>query len=461
MIKDINNIIALSKRKGFVYPGSEIYGGFANSWDYGPLGVEIKNNIKNEWWKRFVHRRSDILGLDASLIMNPRVWEASGHTSEFIDPMIEDLSNKKRYRLDSLLEDNGVDVVGMSIKEMSDIIKEKGIKSPNGNELGEAKYFNLMFETNVGPEKNTSSVAYLRPETAQAMFVNFKNVVLSNRVNLPFGIAQIGKAFRNEITPGNFIFRTREFEQMEIEYFIREKDWEDCFEAWIEDMFSWVRDIGIEQGSAHKVEIKKEDRAHYSKRTIDIEYDFPFGRKELYGLAYRGNYDLKRHIEESGENLYFTDPKTNEKIIPHVIEPTFGVERTILAILVSAYSEEETKEGVRTVMRFKPRIAPYKIAVLPLIGANQEMVLAAREVFEEVSCNFNSQYDAGGSIGKRYRRQDEAGTPICATIDADTLKDGSVTLRDRDSMEQIRVLGKEVASAIAEILKGKEFKDLK
>lgn len=435
----LEKVTSLAKRRGFIFPGSEIYGGLANSWDYGPLGVELKNNIKQEWWKRFVRQRGDVVGIDASLIMNPKVWEASGHVGGFSDPLVEDAKTHERYRLDHLLEENGINPVGMSLEEMAQALKENGITSPKGNELGEPKKFNLMFKTFIGPAEEEANLAYLRPETAQAMFVDFKNVISSTRVRLPFGIAQIGKAFRNEITPGNFIFRTREFEQMEVEYFIREEEWESRFEEWLTAMHEWLAHLGVAKERVHELEVPEEERAHYSKRTVDIEYDFPFGRKELYGLAYRGNYDLTQHQEASGEDLRFTDPETNEKFLPHVIEPSMGVDRSVLVALLEAYREEGVDGEVRTVMAFPRWMAPVKVAVFPLLSNKEELTEKAKEIFETVSSLTAAQYDEGGAIGRRYRRQDEAGTPLCLTVDFDTLTDDTVTLRDRDSMEQVRV----------------------
>ncbi len=436
MTKDINKIISLAKRRGFIFPSSEIYGGFANAFDFGPLGVELKNNIKKEWWSRFVHKRTDIVGLDSSIIMNPKVWEASGHIEEFNDPLVEDLKTKKRYRADHLLEEAGVDIFGMEVSDLSDKIKEYNIKSPDGNEVSSVKEFNLLFETYIGTTKDTKDVAYLRPETAQAMFINFNNIVSSGSKSLPFGIAQIGKAFRNEITPRNFIFRTREFEQMEIEYFVIESEWKKYFELWVKEMDDWLKAIGIDSARVHHTEIPDGERAHYSKRTIDFEYDFPFGKKELYGLAYRGDYDLQQHIKKSGENIFVLDNKTNEKITPHTIEPTFGVERTMLAVLLEAYTEDEE----RVVMKFTKELAPYKIAILPLVAKDEKIESMARSIFEDlINNNIIAVYDKKGTIGKRYRKQDEIGTPLCVTIDNQSLEDNSVTLRYRDTMEQIRI----------------------
>ena len=429
----MEKIISLAKRRGFIFPGSEIYGGLANSWDYGPLGTELKNNIKNEWWKRFVHGRSDVVGIDAALIMNPKVWEASGHLKEFSDPLTECKKCHSRFRLGEILSSDAA--------------------CPNcGNgELTEAKQFNLMFKTHIGPVEEKGSAVYLRPETAQGMFVNFKNVLETARKRLPFGIAQIGKAFRNEITPGNFVFRTREFEQMEIEYFVRDSEWEQHFDRWLEEMKSWLKDLGISENKIHFQEIPENERAHYSKRTVDIEYDYPFGRKELYGLAYRGDFDLKNHMEKSGADLRYTDPDTGEKFIPHVIEPTWGVDRSVLTAMLEAYREEmaptaeKGEAELRVIMKFPKWMAPVKVAVLPL-SKKEELTKIAQPLYETLSRNFVCEYDETQSIGKRYRRQDEIGTPYCVTIDFETPDDKSVTVRDRDTMRQTRIKISELES---------------
>jgi len=419
----MDKIVSLCKRRGFIFPGSEIYGGMANSWDYGPLGVELKNNIKQAWWKKFVQERGDMVGLDATLVMNPKVWEASGHLKNFTDPLVECKKCHNRFRADHI----------------------EGKTCPDcGGELTTAKQFNLMFKTFIGPAEESANVAYFRPETAQAMFVDFRQVLETSRKRIPFGIAQIGKAFRNEITPGNFIFRTREFEQMEIEYFIKENDWEKSFEYWLGEMYDWMNFLGLKKDHLHDLEVPEKERAHYSKRTIDIEYDFLFGKDELYGLAYRTNFDLKNHSTSSGVDLVYTDPESGEKYIPHVIEPTFGVDRSVLAVLTEAYCEEEaptTKEGeteIRVVLKIPKHIAPIKVAILPL-SKKEELSNVAKEIYKEVSRNFFAEYDETQSIGKRYRRQDEIGTPYCVTIDFDSLEDKKVTVRDRDTMEQERI----------------------
>jgi glycyl-tRNA synthetase len=412
-------IVSLCKRRGFVYPGSEIYGGLSNSWDYGPLGVELKNNLKNLWWQKFVRERTDVVGLDAALIMNPKVWQASGHLAEFTDPLIECKKCHSRFREDQL--------------------EVKVCPECKNKEFTQAKNFNLMFKTFIGPAEDQTSVAYFRPETAQSMFVDFKQVLNSTRLTLPFGIAQIGKAFRNEITPGNFIFRTREFEQMEIEYFFappkKDEQWQEHFDYWLKEMLAWIKDIGIDVDKIHLHEIEGSERAHYSKRTIDLEYEFPFGIKELYGLAYRTDFDLKNHQTASGVDLSYRDPHSGETSIPHVIEPTWGVDRTVFAVLLDAYREE----GERVYLKLKPKLAPYKVAVFPLLKNKPELVDEAKKVFDLLKTKFTCSWDDRGNIGKRYFAQDEIGTPYCLTIDFDTLTDQSVTVRDRDTAKQERV----------------------
>lgn len=437
----MERLMSLAKQRGFIFPGSEIYGGLANSWDYGPLGAQMRMNIKNDWWKKAVEQRIDVVGVDGALMMNPKVWEASGHVAGFTDPLVEDLKTHKRYRADHLIEAavEGVNADGLSIEELNQLIQEHEIKSPDGNEVSEVKTFNLMFETGIGKTEGDKEKIYLRPETAQAMFVDFKNVLDSTRKRLPFGIAQIGKAFRNEITPGNFIFRTLEFEAMEVEYFVEESEWEEHFEAWKDWMLAWAQSVGIDMNKLHAVEIDPDKLAHYSKRTIDFEFEYPFGQKELWGLAYRTDHDLKNHSEHSGEKLLYTDPNDNSrKFYPHVVEPALGVDRTLLAILLSAYDEEEVNGEKRAVMRFKPHIAPYQIAVLPL-SKKEELQSAAKPVFEALAKKFRVDYDETQSIGKRYRRQDEIGTPYCVTVDFDSLEDHAVTVRDRDTMKQERI----------------------
>lgn len=449
MVDSLDKLVSLCKRRGFVFPSSEIYGGFANTWDYGPLGVELKNNIKRLWWRRFVHERDDIVGIDGSVLMNPKVWEASGHLENFTDPLVDCKSCKRRFRADHLLD------TGKGIKpelgSMKTPPKSDKACPECGGELTNVRKFNLMFKTFVGPVEDETSSAYLRPETAQTMFVDFAQVLDSTRMRIPFGVAQIGRTFRNEITPGNFIFRTREFEIMEIEYFIREKGWKQQFEHWQDEMVKWIADLGITKREYTAVEVSAEERAHYSKRTVDFEYQYPFGQKELYGLAYRTDFDLKRHTEKSGADLRYTDPDTGEKFIPHVIEPTWGVDRSVLAVLCSAYHEEQAptaNEGetdTRVVMKIPKHLAPYQVAVLPL-SKKEKLCTTAHEIAKELRTSFAVEYDETQSIGRRYRRQDEIGTPYCITVDFDSLEDKKATVRDRDSMTQDRVAIKELPS---------------
>jgi glycyl-tRNA synthetase len=452
----MEQIVQLAKTRGFIYPGSEIYDGLANSWDYGPLGAQMRMNIKNDWWKRAVEQRQDMVGLDGAILMNPRVWEASGHTESFTDPLVEDKVTHKRYRADHLIEAVVKDVNpdGMTVDQLNDLIKEHDIKSPDGNALTKVKTFNLMFETGIGKTEGDKMSVYLRPETAQAMFVNFKNILTTSRKRLPFGVAQIGKAFRNEITPGNFTYRTLEFEQMEIEFFCEEEEWQEHFTAWHKWMQEWAENIGIDTSKLHDAEIEEEKLAHYSKRTVDFEFEFPFGTKELWGLAYRTDFDLRNHMEQSGERLEYTDPNDNKrKIVPHVIEPTMGVDRTMLAILLSAYEEEEVEGDTRIVLRLKPHIAPYQIAVLPL-SKKEELQGVSHEVTNKLGVSFRIDYDETQSIGKRYRRQDEIGTPYCVTVDFDSLEDQAVTVRDRDTMKQERIKIDELEAYFREKLSG-------
>jgi glycyl-tRNA synthetase len=453
MNKNMQDIVSLAKRRGFVFPGSEIYGGFANSYTYGPYGTELKNNIKQLWWKRFVTDRMDVVGIDADIILHPKVWESSGHLAGFNDLLVECTETNQRFRADHLIEDQaGIDVEGWELEKINALIKEKQITSPATGQptLGPVKNFNLMFSTQMAKTGDGGDAAYLRPETAQAMFVEYKNVLDNTRVKVPFGIAQIGKAFRNEITPGNFIFRRLEFEQMEIEYFIHESDWEQTFDEWFADMHAWCDFIGLKKEHCHDYQHAEEKLSHYSKKTMDIEFDFPFGQKELYGLAYRTDFDLKQHANATGAKLEYRDPQTNEVYTPHVIEPTFGLDRTVLAVMCEAY-EEEALEGddKRVVMRFKPHVAPVKIAILPLMKKDG-LAEHAQELYKKLSWFGNCEYDQTGSIGKRYRRQDEIGTPFCVTVDYDSLADGSVTIRDRDTMEQTRVSADELMSYFME-----------
>lgn len=430
MVDSLENLVALAKRRGFVYPGSDIYGGLANSWDYGPLGAELKRNIKDWWWERYVQRRDDIVGLDAALIMNPRVWEASGHVATFTDQLVECTNCHQRFRVDQLPD---VIVSGNFGANTS---------CPHCHEKGtftEPQAFNLMLKTFLGPAEQQANLAYLRPETAQAMFVNFENVLTTSRKKIPFGMAQIGKAFRNEITPGNFIFRTREFEQMEIEYFIPKPkqldDWQPFFDMWQREMESWIADIGLAPSHVHVIDIGDDDRAHYSRRTVDFEFDFPFGRKELYGLAYRTDFDLQNHARASGSRMTYRDPESGEEYVPHVIEPTWGVDRTMLAVLCEAYVQEDD----RVVLKLVPRLAPFKAAVFPLLANKPQLVDKARGIYDHLRQRFMIDWDDRGNIGKRYKAQDEIGTPYCITVDFDTLDDDAVTVRDRDSQQQQRL----------------------
>ncbi len=448
----MDKITSLAKRRGFVFPGSEIYGGLANTWDYGPVGVELKNNIKQAWWKMFVQDREDVVGLDAAILMNSNVWQASGHTAGFNDSLVDCKKCRARLRADHLVEDNlDIKVEGKSLKEITEIIRDNNLKCPacGKSDFTEARKFNLMFKTYQGVVEEDNAIIYLRPETAQAMFVNFKNVMSSTHKKIPFGIAQVGKSFRNEITPGNFIFRTIEFEQMELEYFIKEENWQKQFEYWQNEMIKWLDYLGIKKENYRIREHDKEELSHYSKKTIDIEYNFPFGVKELYGLAYRGNFDLTQHQKHSKQNMEYFDAENNNKFIPHVIEPTFGVDRSVLAVMVDAYCEEEAptadgKTETRVVMKFNKNIAPVKVAILPL-SKKENLSKKAKEVFDLVKMEFTCQYDESQSIGKRYRRQDEIGTPYCITVDFESLEDDAVTIRDRDTMKQERVKIGEVA----------------
>lgn len=454
MSVNMDKLVRLCKERGFIFPGSDIYGGLANSWDFGPLGSQMKKNIKDDWWKKVVEDRQDMIGFDGAILMNSKVWEASGHIDGFTDPLVEDKVTHKRYRADHLIEDAlpGVNADGMPAEEMDKLIEENGIKSPDGNELTKVKTFNLMFETGIGKTEGEKEKVYLRPETAQAMFVNFKNVLETTRKRLPFGIAQIGKAFRNEITPGNFIYRVLEFEQMEIEYFVEESEWEKHFDIWHKWQMEWAESLGIDMNRISADEHAPEKLSHYSKKTVDIAFDYPFGdKKELWGLAYRTDFDLRNHQEKSGKNLQYTDPNDNtRKIIPHVIEPSFGVDRTLLAILLSAYDEEELEGGdVRVVMRFKPHIAPYQVAILPL-SKKPELQEKSEEVLAAIRKHYRVDYDETQSIGKRYRRQDEIGTPYCVTVDFESLEDNAVTVRDRDTMKQERVAISELSAYLNE-----------
>ena len=492
----MEDIISLCKRRGFIYQGSDVYGGLSGTWDYGPLGVQLKRNIMQLWWRRFVDERDDIYGVDAAILMNQKVWKASGHVDTFVDPLCEDTVNHRRYRTDHILKDNGIDADGMTMEQMDAVIAEQGIKSPDGNTLSKSRTFNMMFETQIGAaadvarqsmliegrnltkkvdscadvvnlenktivqesllreymdyvkndiygylveqERNT---VYLRPETAQGIFTNFKNVVDSFYPNLPFGIAQQGKAFRNEIAPRDFVFRSREFEQMEIEYFVDPSKWQEAFDELLAATHAFLEELGLKPEHIHEIDVPPEDRAHYSKKTIDIEYDYPIGREELMGIAYRTDFDLMNIQRVSNKSMEYTVKGTNTKFVPHVIEPSFGVERALMAVLSSAYREDEQNGEKRVYLALPEYLAPVKFAVSPLLKNKPELVEKAREVYAQLAKANPGRvmWDDNGNIGKRYRRQDEIGTPHCVVIDFQTLEDGTVTVRERDTTEQRRV----------------------
>lgn len=457
--KSMDTIVALAKGRGFVYPGSEIYGGLANSWDYGPLGVELKNNIKRAWLKKFVQECPYNVGLDSAILMNPETWVASGHLGGFSDPLMDCKSCKTRHRADKLIEDyvaeNGLDdnPAAMSDEEMMQYIKDNGIACPNcgSHDFTDIRKFNLMFKTFQGVTEDSTSTLYLRPETAQGIFVNFKNIARTTRKKIPFGVAQIGKSFRNEITPGNFIFRIREFEQMELEFFCKPGTDLEWFEYWRAYCRKWLLDLGINEEHLRLRDHDKDELCFYSKATTDFEFLFPFGWGELWGVADRTDYDLTQHSEHSGQPMDYFDPETNEKYIPYVIEPSLGADRVLLAFLCDAYDEETDEKGdVRTVLHFHPALSPFKAAVLPL---SKKLSDKATEIYSELSKDFMIDFDDAGSIGKRYRRQDEIGTPICITYDFDSVEDNCVTVRDRDTMEQKRIPIAELKAYIAEAVK--------
>ena len=437
----MEDIISLCKRRGFIYQGSDVYGGLSGTWDYGPLGVQLKRNIMNLWWRMFVDERDDIYGVDAAILMNPKVWKASGHVDTFVDPLCEDTVNHRRYRTDHILKDNEVDADGLMMEQMDEVIAERGIKSPDGNPLSKSRTFNMMFKTSVGATENEDSVAYLRPETAQGIFTNFKNVVDSFYPDLPFGIAQQGKAFRNEIAPRDFVFRSREFEQMEIEYFVNPENWQEAFDELLKSTHEFLEALGLDPENIHELDVPAEDRAHYSKKTIDIEYDFPIGKEELMGIAYRTDFDLMNIQRVSGKSMEYTIKGTNEKFVPHVIEPSFGVERALMAVLSSAYREDEQNSSKRVYLALPEHLAPVKFAVSPLLKNKPELVEKAREIYANLSKKNPGRvmWDDNGNIGKRYRRQDEIGTPHCVVVDFQTLEDDTVTVRERDTTEQRRV----------------------
>ena len=426
----LEQIVSLCKRRGFIYQGSEVYGGLAGTWDYGPLGVALKRNIMNLWWKTFVEDRDDMYGVDAAILMNQKVWQASGHATGFNDPMVECLNCHSRLRQDHI-KDGKCPVCGTKDK------------------FSEPRQFNMMFKTNVGPVEDENSTSYLRPETAQGIFTNYKNVLDSFYPDIPFGIAQQGKAFRNEISPRDFVFRSREFEQMEIEYFVHEKDWKPVFDKWAADIESFLQELGLPKEKIHQLEVPDEDRAHYSKRTIDFEYDFPIGRDELLGLAYRTDFDLQNIQKATGKSMEYRPKDEDKPFVPHVIEPSFGVERTIMAVLSAAYTEDEINGEKRAYLKLPAHLAPVKVAVSPLLKNKPELTAKAKEVYKALKAEFgNVMYDDNGNIGKRYRRQDEIGTPYCVTIDFDTLQDDTVTVRSRDTTEQQRVKSNELANAL-------------
>ena len=456
MVKDMETIVNLCKARGYIYPGSEIYGGLANTWDYGPLGVELKNNVKALWRKKFIQEKKDIVGLDAAILMNPETWVASGHLSSFSDPLIDCKECKTRHRADKLIEEwaheNNRDLIadGWTDEQMVNFINDNKIPCPNCGKTNftNIRKFNLMFKTFQGVTEDSTATVYLRPETAQGIFVDFKNVLRTTRKKMPMGIAQIGKAFRNEITPGNFTFRTREFEQMELEFFCKPGTDLDWFKYWKEFCENWLISIGMKKENISLRDHSKEELVFYSKATTDIEFNFPFGWGELWGIADRTDYDLTQHMNHSKQDLTYLDPETNEKYVPYVIEPSLGADRVTLAFLCNAYDVEDLGEGdSRVVLHLHPALAPYKLAVLPL---SKKLGDKANEIFDKLSKNFSCDYDEAGSIGKRYRREDEIGTPYCLTVDFDTLEDNKVTIRDRDTMEQIRISIDEVESYIRE-----------
>ncbi|MCL6613181.1 MAG: glycine--tRNA ligase [Firmicutes bacterium] len=426
----MEKIVSLAKRRGFIFPSSEIYGGLNSCWDYGPLGVELKNNVKQAWWRSVVQYRDDVVGLDASILMHPKVWEASGHLANFTDPLVDCKSCKQRFRADGIAGDRCPEC---------------------GGELTEARQFNLMFKTFLGPVEEEAAVVYLRPETAQGIFVNFQNVLNTTRMKIPFGIAQIGKSFRNEITPGNFTFRTREFEQMEVEYFVKPGTDEDWYRHWLETRFQWYLDLGMNPERLRLRPHGPEELAHYARACADIEYFFPMGWAEVEGIANRTDFDLRRHGEFSGERLEYFDETTREHYVPYVIEPSAGADRAALAFLLDAYCEEPDKDEIRVVLKLHPRLAPIKVAVLPL-SKKEELTSYAQKIWRDLRRHWMTDYDESKSIGRRYRRQDEIGTPFCVTIDFQTLEDHAVTIRDRDTMAQVRVSVSQLEAALRERL---------
>ncbi|MBR4949902.1 MAG: glycine--tRNA ligase [Clostridia bacterium] len=453
--KTMEQIVSLCKNRGFVFSGSEIYGGLANTWDYGPLGVEFKNNVKKAWWKKFVYEIPNNVGLDSAILMNPKVWVASGHVGGFSDPLMDCKNCKTRHRADQLIEDQtGTVPAGWSFEEMANFIKEKGVKCPDceSTDFTDIRNFNLMFKTFQGVTEDSKNELYLRPETAQGIFVNFKSIQRTTRKKVPFGVCQVGKSFRNEITPGNFTFRTREFEQMELEFFCKpgtDLEWFDFYRSYCKN---FLLSLGIKEENLRLRDHEKEELSHYSNATTDIEFLFPFGFGELWGIADRTDFDLKAHQTHSGESMEYFDPETNEKYVPYVVEPSLGADRVALAFLCEAYDEEVVdaeKNDTRVVMRLHPALAPFKAAVLPL---SKKLSEQAEEVYNNLSKKFCVDFDEAGSIGKRYRRQDEIGTPVCITYDFDSLEDKMVTVRDRDSMEQKRIKIDELEAYIEKLM---------
>lgn len=443
----MEKIVSLAKRRGFIWQGSEVYGGMRGTWDYGPLGLALKRKIMNEWWQFFVENRDDMFGVDAAIIMNPKVWHASGHAATFADPLVEDLVTGERFRADHLLKDAGIDVEGLSNEQITEIIREKGLKSPKGNDLSEVRSFNMMFQTNVGAVVNEKSTAFLRPETAQGIFTNYKNVVDSFYPSLPFGLAQQGKAFRNEISPRDFVFRSREFEQMEIEYFVAPETWQENFEKLLADVREFlIEKMGLSKEKLHELEVPTEDRAHYSDRTVDIEFDYPIGKEELMGIAYRTDFDLVNIQRASGKSMEYTDKISKAKFIPHVIEPSFGVERLLMAVLTEAYREIEQDGKVRTFLALPEHLAPVKIVVAPLLKNKEKLVEKAREVYVDLKKKYgNVELDLSGKVGKIYAKADEIGVPKVVVVDFDTLEsDGLVSVRNRDDASQVRILAEEI-----------------
>lgn len=460
----LEQVAALAKRRGFVYQTSAIYGGLANSYDYGPMGTELLRNIKQLWWQAFISSRSDMFGLDSQILLHPKTWEASGHTGSFTDPLVEDKKTHIRYRADHLIEEwlksnprdeyQNLVIEDMTTQQMAEFINHNNLQSPEGNDITEPKDFNILFETAVGSVAGEKSKLYLRGETAQGIFTNFKQILDTTRAKLPFGVGQIGKSFRNEITTGQFVFRTLEFEQAEIEYFFNPEtnDWQELFEKWKQAMWQFVTDtLGVDQKNLKWRRHTDQERSHYSQDTYDLDYHYPFGWKELWGIAYRTDYDLKQHAKFSGENLEYTDPHTHQKFIPHVIEPAAGINRLFLTILCDAYWIDSEKN--RTVLKLKPQLAPYKAAIFPLVRNKPEIVAAARQVFDQLSNKLTVTWDDRGNIGKRYLAQDEIGTPACITIDYQTLEDQTITVRHRDTTQQERIKVDQLESYLHNMLR--------